>query len=146
MSGRYILLVEDDRDDEVLTLRILKKNNILNTVEVYRDGVVALGFLFVRGDYSSRNIIGLAQLILLDLKLLRLDGLEVLKEIRANKAARLLPMVIMMTSNEEKDIVSSYQSGANSYTRKPLDFEQFMESVKQLGLYWLVLNESPVSC
>ena len=146
MSDKYILLVEDNRDDEVLTLRALKKNNILNTVEVCRDGVVALDFLFARGDHGSRDIHDLPQLILLDLKLPRLDGLEVLKEIRANKLTRLLPVVILTTSNEETDIINSYQLGANSYIRKPVDFDQFMESVRQLGLYWLVLNESPVSC
>lgn len=145
MSDKYILLVEDNRDDEVLTLRALKKNNIMNRVEVCRDGVEALDFLFARETYQSRNANDLPQLLLLDLKLPRLDGLEVLKEIRANQKTRLMPVVILTTSNEDRDIINSYELGANSYIRKPVDFEQFMESVKQLGLYWLVLNESPVS-
>ena len=144
MSEEYILLVEDNRDDEALTLRALKKNNILNSVEVCRDGVEALDFLFARNQYQARQLKDLPQLILLDLKLPRLDGLEVLKEIRANSLTKLLPVVILTTSNEDKDVINSYELGANSYIRKPVDFDQFMESVRQLGLYWLVLNESPV--
>ena len=145
MSEKYILLVEDNRDDEALTLRALKKNNILNSVEVCRDGVEALDFLFARNQYQERQLTDLPQLILLDLKLPRLDGLEVLKEIRANSLTKLLSVVILTTSNEERDVINSYELGANSYIRKPVDFDQFMESVRQLGLYWLVLNESPVS-
>lgn len=145
MSEKYILLVEDNRDDEALTLRALKKNNILNSVEVCRDGVEALDFLFARNQYQERQMKDLPQLILLDLKLPRLDGLEVLKEIRASSVTKLLPVVILTTSNEDRDVINSYELGANSYIRKPVDFDQFMESVRQLGLYWLVLNESPVS-
>jgi two-component system response regulator len=144
MSDKYILLIEDNPDDEALTLRALKKNNILNKVEVCRDGVEALDFLFCRGTYAGRSAEDTPQLILLDLKLPKLDGLEVLKEIRANQATHLLPVVILTTSNEDKDVVGSYELGANSYIRKPVDFDQFMESVRQLGLYWLVLNEPPM--
>lgn len=144
MSDMYILLIEDNPDDEALTLRALKKNNILNKVEVCRDGVEALDFLFCRGSFADRSAENLPQLILLDLKLPKLDGLEVLKEIRANQSTHLLPVVILTTSNEGRDVVGSYELGANSYIRKPVDFNQFMESVRQLGLYWLVLNEPPM--
>lgn len=144
MSEKFILLIEDNPDDEALTLRALKKNNILNTVEVCRDGVEALDFLLARGDYSDRAVQHLPQLVLLDLKLPKLDGLEVLKEIRSHQLTQLLPVVILTTSNEDKDVIGSYRLGANSYIRKPVDFDQFMESVRQLGLYWLVLNESPI--
>jgi two-component system response regulator len=144
MSDKYILLIEDNPDDEALTLRALQKNNILNKVEVCRDGVDALDFLFCRGTYVNRSAEDFPQLILLDLKLPRLDGLEVLKEIRANRSTRLLPVVILTTSNEDKDVTGSYELGANSYIRKPVDFDQFMEAVRQLGLYWLVLNEHPM--
>ena len=144
MADKFILLIEDNPDDEALTLRALKKNNILNKVEVCRDGVEALDFLFCRGAYASRSAEDFPQLILLDLKLPKLDGLEVLKEIRANQPTHLLPVVILTTSNEDKDVVGSYELGANSYIRKPVDFDQFMESVRQLGLYWLVLNEPPM--
>jgi len=142
-SDKYILLVEDNPDDEALTLRALKKNNISNTVHVVRDGVEALDFLFCRENYADRDITHRPQLILLDLKLPRMDGLEVLKELRENNNTSVLPVVILTTSNEDKDIVSSYELGANSFIRKPVDFDQFMEAVRQLGLYWLVLNEYP---
>ena len=142
-AEKYILLVEDNPDDEALTLRALKKNNISNTVYVVRDGVEALDFLFCREAYSERDTSHYPQLVLLDLKLPRLDGLEVLKAIRENKKTRCQPVVILTTSNEEKDIVGSYELGANSFIRKPVDFDQFMEAVRQLGLYWLVLNEQP---
>jgi len=144
MSEKFILLVEDNPDDEALTLRALKKNNISNDVHVARDGVEALDFLFSRDDHADRNPDHQPQLILLDLKLPRLDGLEVLKEIRSNPVTRLLPVVILTTSNEERDVVGCYELGANSFIRKPVDFNQFIEAVRQLGLYWLVLNESPV--
>ena len=143
MSEKYILLVEDNPDDEALTLRALKKNNISNTVHVARDGVEALDFLFCREAHADRNPESHPQLILLDLKLPRLDGLEVLKEIRANKRTSLLPVVILTTSNEERDVITSYELGANSFIRKPVDFDQFIEAARQLGLYWLVLNELP---
>jgi len=143
MEGKYILLVEDNPDDEALTLRALKRNNISNEVYVVRDGVEALDFMFCRGQYAERDANNHPQLILLDLKLPKIDGLEVLKEIRANKATSLQPVVVLTTSNEDRDIIGSYERGANSFIRKPVDFEQFIEAIRQLGLYWLVLNESP---
>jgi two-component system response regulator len=142
-TNKLILLVEDNPDDEVLTLRALKKNNILNEVVVARDGVEALDFLFASGSHAGRDTSVQPQLILLDLKLPRVDGLEVLRRLRADERTALLPVVVLTTSNEERDVVSSYQLGANSYIRKPVDFEQFMEAVRQLGLYWLVLNVAP---
>lgn len=141
MPEKFILLVEDNPDDEALTLRALKKNNISNDVHVARDGVEALDFLFCREAHADRDPTHNPQLILLDLKLPRLDGLEVLREIRANPATKLLPVVVLTTSNEDRDIVGSYELGANSFIRKPVDFDQFIDAVRQLGLYWLVLNE-----
>lgn len=138
-----ILLVEDNPDDEVLTLRALRTHNIANDIDVARDGAEALDYLFSRGQYKSKATEPLPQLVLLDLKLPKVDGLEVLKEIRNNDRTRLLPVVVLTSSVEEQDIVSSYSLGANSYIRKPVDFEQFVEAVHQLGLYWLVLNEGP---
>ncbi len=143
MPDKIILLVEDNPDDEALTLRALKKNNILNEVVVTRDGEEALDYLFCRGRYADRDPADLPQVILLDLQLPKINGLEVLKRLRSDERTRLLPVVILTTSNEQRDIVSSYESGANSYIRKPVDFNQFMEAVRQLGLYWLVLNEAP---
>ncbi len=143
MPPKIILLVEDNPDDEALTLRALKKNNILNEVVVARDGVEALDFLFATGTYTGRDISIMPQVILLDLKLPKVDGLEVLRRLRADARTKLLPVVILTSSSEEADIVNSYQLGANSYVRKPVDFAQFMEAVRQLGLYWLLLNESP---
>ena len=140
---KMILLVEDNPDDEMLTIRALKKNNILNEVVVARDGVQALDFLFGEGEHTGRDISNQPQVILLDLKLPKIDGLEVLKRIRADERTKLLPVVILTTSNEQRDMVSSYELGANSYIRKPVDFDQFMDAVKQLGLYWLVPNEFP---
>ena len=140
---KMILLVEDNPDDEMLTIRALKKNNILNEVVVARDGVEALNFLFAEGEHADRDISQQPQVILLDLKLPKIDGLDVLKRIRADERTRLLPVVILTTSNEQRDIIASYELGANSYIRKPVDFDQFMEAVRQLGLYWLVLNEMP---
>lgn len=140
---KIILLVEDNPDDEALTLRALKKNNILNQVVVARDGVEALDYLFGTGAYEGRNLADTPQLILLDLKLPKLDGFEVLKRIRNDARTRLQPVVILTTSDEDRDIIASYELGANSYIRKPVDFEQFMEAVRQLGLYWLVLNVTP---
>lgn len=142
-NDKIILLVEDNPDDEVLTLRALRKNNILNQVVVARDGVEALDYLFGTGIHAGRDTESQPQVILLDLKLPKLDGLEVLKRIRADVRTRLQPVVILTTSNEDRDIISSYELGANSFIRKPVDFEQFMEAVRQLGLYWLVLNVPP---
>ncbi|HFD39780.1 MAG TPA: response regulator [Anaerolineae bacterium] len=143
MKDKIILLVEDNPDDELLTLRALERSNVLNRIVVARDGVEALDYLFGRGAYASRDITTLPQLILLDLKLPKLDGLEVLQQIRADPRTRLLPVVILTSSDEERDIVASYQLGANSYIRKPVDFGQFTQAVQQLGLYWLVLNQNP---
>jgi len=140
---KFILLVEDNPDDEALTLRALKKNNILNPVVVARDGVDALDFLFGTGAHTERDVAHLPQVVLLDLKLPKVSGLEVLRRIRADERTRLQPVVILTTSNEEQDILSSYQLGANSYIRKPVDFGQFMDAVRQLGLYWLVINVPP---
>ncbi len=144
MSDKVILLVEDNPDDEALTLRALKKNNIMNEVVVARDGEEALDYLFGTGKYDGRDTSVQPQVILLDLQLPKINGIEVLKRLRADSRTALQPVVILTTSSEEKDIISSYASGANSYIRKPVDFNQFIEAVKQLGLYWLVLNESPV--
>jgi two-component system response regulator len=140
---KIILLVEDNPDDELLTIRALRKNNIENEIVVARDGVEALDFLFGRGEYSGRDLSNMPQIILLDLKLPKIDGLEVLRAIRTDHRTRLLPVAVLTSSREEKDLVDSYSLGANSYIRKPVDFDQFCESVKQLGLYWLVLNEPP---
>lgn len=138
-----ILLVEDNPDDEALTLRALKKNNIKNEVVVARDGVEALDFLFGTGSHAGRDVHRVPEIILLDLKLPKVDGLEVLRKIRENEYTRLLPVVILTTSSEEHDRLLSYDLGANSYVRKPVDFQQFIEAVGQLGLYWLILNERP---
>ncbi len=143
MSDKIILLVEDNPDDEALTIRALKKNNILNEVVVARDGEEALEYLFGTGRYEDRDTSIQPQVILLDLQLPKLSGLEVLKRLRADKRTELQPVVILTTSSEQADIISSYENGANSYTRKPVDFNQFIEAVRQLGLYWLVLNEAP---
>lgn len=142
-NDKVILLVEDNPDDEALTIRALQKNNILNPVVVVRDGVEALDYLFGTGAYAGREVENQPQVVLLDLKLPKLDGLEVLKRIRADSRTRLQPVVILTTSNEDRDILSSYELGANSFIRKPVDFEQFIEAVRQLGLYWLVLNMPP---
>lgn len=143
MRNDFILLVEDNPDDEALTLRALKRNNILNEVVVARDGAEALEFLFGTGRYQGRDTELQPQLILLDLKLPKVDGLGVLDQVRKDPRTRLQPVVVLTTSNEERDLVASYQLGANSYIRKPVDFQQFIEAVRQLGMYWLVLNEPP---
>ena len=136
-----ILLVEDNRDDEALTLRALNKNNIKNEVVVARDGVEALDFLLGTGSYAGRDLSVMPQVILLDLKLPKVDGLEVLRRVRSHERTRLLPIVILTSSNEEQDRIAGYGLGANSYVRKPVDFAQFIEAIRQLGLYWLILNE-----
>ena len=143
MNTKIILLVEDNPDDVQLTLRALKKNNIMNEIIVAQDGVEALEYLFGTGKFSGRDMSVMPQMILLDLKMPRMDGLEVLLRIRADERTKLLPVVVLTTSNEDKDRIESYKLGANSYVRKPVDFNQFAEAVKQLGLYWLVLNEGP---
>lgn len=143
MEPKTILLVEDNPDDEDLTLFALTQSKIMNEVVVARDGVEALDYLFGRACYAGRDLRNMPQVILLDLKLPKLDGLEVLRQIRADQRTRLLPVIILTSSNEERDLVASYSLGANSYIRKPVDFVQFVEAVKQLGLFWLVLNQSP---
>lgn len=145
MGDRVILLVEDNPDDEALTLRALKKNNITNKIVVARDGVEALDYLFGTGMYAGRDTGVEPELILLDLKLPKIDGFEVLKKLRADERTQLLPVVILTSSKEQQDVVNGYGLGANSYVRKPVDFQDFVSAVLQLGLYWLVLNERPPS-
>jgi two-component system, response regulator len=142
MATSPILLVEDNSDDEALTLRALKKNNIHNEVVVARDGVEALDYLFGTGPHAERDLTTMPQLILLDLKLPKIDGLQVLQRLRADQRTRLLPVVILTSSKEQQDLIEGYSLGANSYIRKPVDFTQFIDSVRQLGLYWLILNEA----
>ncbi len=138
-----ILLVEDNQDDEALTLRALKKNNIVNDVVVARDGVEALDYLFGTGAHSGRDLGVMPQLVLLDLNLPRIGGLDVLRRLRADERTKLLAVVVLTSSKEDEDLIRSYSLGANSYVRKPVDFAQFSEAVKMLGLYWLLLNEAP---
>ncbi len=141
MAERKILLVEDNEDDVLLTLRALRENRIGNRVDVVRDGAEALDYVFARGEYADHDDGDLPAVILLDLKLPKVDGLEVLRQIRAHERTKLLPVVILTSSSEEKDLVNGYKLGANSYVRKPVAFGEFAEAVKQLGLYWLLLNE-----
>jgi len=143
MKERIILLVEDNPDDEALTIRALQKNNILNEVVVARDGAEALDFLHGTGKHADRDITIQPELVLLDLNLPKLNGLEVLKKIRENEQTRLLPVVVLTTSNEDQDKIESYRLGCNSYIRKPVDFFQFNEAIRQLGMYWLLLNQGP---
>lgn len=138
-----ILLVEDNPDDVELTLRAFKKNKIANDVVIARDGVEALDYLFGRGAYASRNTDNTPRIILLDLKLPKMNGLQVLERLRADERTRLTPVVILTSSKEEQDLVNGYKSGANSYVRKPVDFHKFVEAVHHIGLYWLLINESP---
>ena len=140
-TDRPILLVEDNPDDEALTLRAFAKNKIANPVVVARDGVEALDYLFGTGIHAGRDVAAKPSVVLLDLKLPRIDGLEVLRRIRAENQTRLLPVVILTTSKEQRDIYEAYSLGANSYIRKPVDFEKFIHAVGQLALYWLSLNE-----
>lgn len=144
-ENKIILLVEDNPDDEILIKRALSKRNILNEIVVVHDGVEALDYLFGKGAFEGRNTDVMPQVVLLDLKLPRVDGLEVLRELRANQHTHLLPVVVLTSSDEEKDIIESYQLGANSYVRKPVDFLQFADAVQQLGLYWLLLNQFPIA-
>ena len=140
MESKVILLVEDNPRDEALTLRALKKSNIVNDVVVARDGVEALDYLFGTGAHAGRDTSEMPQLVLLDLKLPKVDGLQVLQRMREDERTRRLPVVVFTSSSEEEDLINSYNLGANSYVRKPVDFEHFLEAAKQLGLYWLVLN------
>ena len=138
-----IMLVEDNPDDEQLTIRALKKANILNEVVVARNGVEALDYLFGTGEYADRDTRIMPMLVLLDLRMPKIDGLEVLRRMRENESTKLINVVVLTSSKEEVDIVRSYDLAANSYIRKPVDFDQFTEAVKHVGLYWLVLNEPP---
>jgi two-component system response regulator len=142
MQDKLILLVEDNADDELLTLRALNKNNIRNEVVVARDGSEALDCLFGTGIHAGRNLSVMPQIILLDLKLPKVDGFEVLDRVRSSEATKLLPVVILTTSNEDQDRIRGYGLGANSFVRKPVEFDKFIEAVRQLGLYWLILNET----
>jgi two-component system response regulator len=142
MGSKVILLVEDNPDDRILTVRALKRHNIANQIDEVTDGQEALDYLFGEGVYANRNTSVQPQVILLDLKLPKVDGLEVLRRLRADPRTRRLPVVVLTSSSEQQDIVSSYDLGANSYVRKPVDFNEFLDAARQLGLYWLVLNEA----
>ena len=143
LESKMILLVEDNADDEALTLRALEKNNIGNKVFVVRDGAEALDFLFCAGIYADRDPHEMPHVVLLDLNLPKVGGLEVLRRLRADPRTHTLPVVILTSSKEEKDLAEGYQLGANSYVRKPVDFNEFIEAIQHLGLYWLVLNKTP---
>jgi CheY-like chemotaxis protein len=143
MNNKVILLVEDNPDDVKLTLRALSKRNILNEVVVAHDGAEALEYLFCTGTYADRNDRLLPAVVLLDLKLPKIEGLEVLRRIRANDRTKLLPVVILTSSIEERDLIEGYSNGANSFVRKPVDFNQFADAIQHMGLYWLVVNEPP---
>jgi two-component system, response regulator len=143
MTERYILLVEDNPDDEELTLLSLRKNNLAHEIVVVRDGVEAIEFLFGNGQYSGRDLSRTPTVILLDLKLPKLDGLGVLKRLRADERTRMLPVVVLTSSSQDADVIASYNLGANSYVRKPVEFGSFVEAVSSLGLYWVLLNRPP---
>lgn len=143
MKERIILIVEDNPKDEALTLRALKKHNIKNDVVVVRDGAEALDYLFGTGTHAGRDLADLPAVVLLDLKLPKIDGLGVLKRVRADDRTRLLPIVILTSSKEQRDLLDGYSLGANSYVRKPVEFTEFADAIHQLGLYWLILNEPP---
>lgn len=142
-NSKYILLVEDNRDDEDLTIRALRKGNISNEIIVTRDGAEALDFIFAQGSYAGRNVMDRPQVVLLDLKLPKVNGLEVLEKIRQDPRTKTMPVVILTSSREESDLVKGYSLGVNSYICKPVDMAQFTGAIQQLGLYWLVLNEIP---
>jgi two-component system response regulator len=145
MAEKFMLLVEDNPDDEILTLHALQENKILNKVVVARDGAEALDYLFGTGTHVGRDLSEMPTVILLDLKLPKIDGLEVLRRLRADDRTRLLPVVILTTSHEDQDLVTSYSLGANSYVHKPVDMNQFIMAVRQLGLFWLLVNSPPLS-
>jgi CheY-like chemotaxis protein len=142
MDDKIILLVEDNPNDEALTLRALRKNNIRNVVVVVRDGAEALDWLFARGAHEGRDTSALPQVVLLDLKLPKVSGLEVLRALRGDPRTKRLPIVLLTSSKQDQDLIAGYDLGANSYVRKPVDFAEFAEAIRQLGLYWLVLNET----
>lgn len=143
MTDRYILLVEDNPDDEELTLLSLRKNNLAHEIVVVRDGVEAIEYLFGNGQYADRDVSRVPTVILLDLKLPKLDGLGVLKRLRADERTRTLPVVVLTSSSQDADVIASYNLGANSYVRKPVEFGAFVEAVSSLGLYWVLLNRPP---
>lgn len=145
MKDKVILLVEDNPKDEALTMRALKKSNVVNEVFVVRDGVEALDYLFCTGPYETRDQRMMPQLILLDLKLPKMDGLQVLQKMREDDRTKRLPVVVFTSSSEQEDMLKSYDLGANSYVRKPVEFDEFSEATRQLGVYWLLLNEPPPS-
>ena len=144
MDEKIILLVEDNQDDIALTLRAFSKIHIKNKVITVEDGEEALDYLFCKGKFEGRNILDLPSVVLLDIKLPKVDGFEVLKAIRGNKSTKLLPVVILTSSKEEMDIINGYKLGVNSYIRKPVDFEKFFEAIQTLGVYWLLMNEPPI--
>jgi len=141
LSEKVILLVEDNANDEALTLRSLKKANIMNKVLVARDGAEALDYIFARGTHSARDAMDLPEIVLLDLNLPKIGGLDVLRRIRTDEATKWLPVIILTSSKEERDLAAGYENGANSYVVKPVDFTQFSEAVRMLGLYWLLVNQ-----
>jgi two-component system, response regulator len=143
MTEKSVLLVEDNANDEALVLRVLKRHNILNKVSVVRDGAEALEYLFATGAYAGDKTPDLPVVVLLDLKLPKVDGLEVLRQVRATERTKLLPVVVLTSSKEDRDMVESYSLGANSYVRKPVEFSEFAEAVRNLSLYWLIINEAP---
>jgi len=143
MDKSIIMVVEDNQDDLDLTVRAFAKNNILNEIVIARDGVEALEYLFATGAHAGRDLRIMPEVILLDLKMPRMGGIEVLRRIRADERTKLLPVVVLTSSDEERDMIESYEHGVNSYIRKPVDFAQFVEAVRQLSLYWMVLNQCP---
>lgn len=143
MSDRVILIVEDNPDDELLALRALRQNRLANEIVVARDGVEAMDYLLGRGAYTDRDTRQMPQLVLLDLKLPRVDGVEVLRQIRSHERTKLIPVVVLTSSDEDRDVTASYELHVNSYVRKPVDFNQFVEAIRHIGLYWLVLNQVP---
>ncbi len=144
MDKKHILLVEDNSDDEELTIRALRKNNIINEIVVVRDGQEAIDYLLGQHKYKNRDITDVPVIILLDLKLPKVDGLDVLRRIRGEESIAVIPVIVLTSSKEEQDIIRSYRLGANSYVIKPVDFDQFNEAIQTLGIYWLLINEPPI--